>query len=218
MNPEPSSASFSAAESAPDLQRPPCSAACARITTGRVLTRLLEEHRRIGIELERLEEIARLELGDLVLSRRLKLLDEVHHIAWTMLSRAREHRRAEEILFSALTRRGLRRPPARLLVEHGQLDDLERRLQESALHALQNHGQGWSETMRTLGDLTRLLRAHVREEDEVLFPLAFELAEQPSTLELEGCREAVVELLTSAAFDGHDAPGAPSALPTTPRF
>ncbi|MBK6460980.1 MAG: hemerythrin domain-containing protein [Myxococcales bacterium] len=136
-----------------------------------VLRTLVGEHRRIealldtlermGEAVERGEDLPRPHLCEL--TALLKAYADAHH-----------HRKEEEILFRAMVAAGLsdeEGPVAFMLEQHDEGRDLVSRLGDLA------EGPPWSageraQVARLARDFAILLRAHIRDEDDVVYPLA----------------------------------------------
>ena len=150
-----------------------------RLGDEHVLAVLMDEHQRLLVKLDRLDEIAREDLAGLNHVRRMALLEEVRAIVAALTAAEPHHQREEEVLFPALREHGIQAPPARMVAEHVTLRAHEHRVTEGVARVIEAEGRGWTELMRLARELARFLREHINKEDGVLYPLAFEVLSEP---------------------------------------
>lgn len=151
-----------------------------RLADDHVLAILMDEHQRLLAKLARLREIAALELATLQHAQRLALLEEVLAIAGALIAAEPHHQREEDVLFPALRARGIHGQTQVMLAEHEHLRNLKHALEIGARGVLRTGGHGWIDLMRTATELVEDMEGHIRKEDEVLYPMAFQVIADPA--------------------------------------
>jgi len=92
------------------------------------------------------------------------------------ISRAKPHHdREEAVLFTALERRGVAMPPRVMRMEHRELHALEVRL--AAAVAVEHPDS--EEIAEAGGSLSSRLRDHIAKENEILYPMALDVLDDP---------------------------------------
>ena len=96
-------------------------------------------------------------------------------------------REEEEVLLPAFAGYGdpAGEPVVRMLVDHVHI-----RKQVADLHSQVERGQPSTKTMRTIGEM---LRAHIRHEEDVVFPLIEEVMPEEALQELSGKLDAFAQ-------------------------
>ena len=144
----------------------------ARLPDGHVLATFMDEHVRILAHLDRLEILA---LRVAASSDRgpgsgaATAMAEMGRIATHLIGAEPHHQREEEVLFPALEHLGIGGPPAVMRSEHVELRRLKHAVQDLA-----NGADAQALVMAARG-LVEMLREHIAKEDNVLYPMAFEL-------------------------------------------
>jgi uncharacterized protein len=169
-----------------------------------LLRSLLDEHVRILILVDRLEQVSEaLAEGGFrpgTEERLVDLLCLVHY-----LNRAESHdQREEQVLFPALALRGVSAEPADILKEHRKVAELKARLRSLVSPSVDEPWRPDLERVSAFAsELCTVIRQHIEFEEDVLFPLALEAitddetwaelahaapAEQPCSFELRAVR------------------------------
>jgi hypothetical protein len=147
----------------------------ARLADDHVLAVLMDEHQRLLARLARLREIADLDLATLQHAQRIERLEEVLGIASELLGAEPHHQREERVLFPALQARGIHGPPTVMCAEHEHLRSQKHALESGARRVLETGGHGWIDLMRAAHGLAHDLEGHIHKEDEILYPMAFQV-------------------------------------------
>lgn len=145
---------------------------------GHVLATLYAEHERLLAFLAELDErMADVAAGDAATARRA--VEAIVGLARLFVGAEPHHQREERVLFPRLEALGLFGPPRRLRFEHEELRALKARLLELGLEAERARSSG-AHARALLGvgtSLAHLLREHIAREDEVLYPMSFEVVD-----------------------------------------
>ncbi|MFQ6607643.1 MAG: hemerythrin domain-containing protein [Fidelibacterota bacterium] len=154
----------------------------AALPHGHALKILAEEHIIILSYLNRLEELANSLDPYHPLSEQYDILKEMKELAQTMHDVESHHKREEEILFPEIEKRGILGPPNVMRSEHETLQLYKEGLISSANAAIE---ENWNEMLGKMGfyarGIARILRTHIKKENEVLYPAALKVIDDPST-------------------------------------
>ena len=133
---------------------------------------LSSEHRVIEVALDCLEQIARRALHEKKLDK--AAAEQVVDFIRTFADRC-HHGKEEELLFTALVEKGMPReggPIGQMLVEHEQGRAFVKSMAESTAEAAAGDSGALQRFAENAQGYIQLLRAHIRKEDGVLFPMA----------------------------------------------
>jgi hemerythrin-like domain-containing protein len=144
----------------------------ARLPHDHVLAELMDEHLQLLSQLARLEELARGPGG-----AASPPFAEMEAIARRLEGAEPHHQREEQVLFPALTERGLAGPPRMMEHEHVELRARKHRVRELAAQAAAGDPAAPASLRREALGLVAMLREHIHKEDEILYPMAFETIE-----------------------------------------
>jgi len=148
---------------------------------GHALKTLAEEHMIILSFLYRLEELANSLDPYSPLSEQDDKLQELKELAQTMHDVESHHKREEEVLFPEIEKRGILGPPNIMRSEHETLQLYKEGLISAVSTATE---ENWNVTLGKMGfyarGTARLLRSHIEKENEVLYPAALEVINDPS--------------------------------------
>lgn len=142
---------------------------------GHPIHTLMEEHKvikefleKLRLFTERLKEAAALEelAGEWDMPR-----DAVHHL----LEAEKHHQREEQVLFPELEKRGVTEPPQIMLVEHEELRERKRTLNELSQHPERYEFASLVKQFEEASDyLVRELTNHIYKEDNIIYQIALQ--------------------------------------------
>jgi DUF438 domain-containing protein len=135
----------------------------------------VEEHERILGFLERLDDLIEEFRDDAGTPRAHHVALEIETIAKQLLGAEPHHAREEEVLFPALEVRGVSLPPRIMRMEHHELRTLKGKL---VAVAAAEHADS-EEIAEIGGTLSARLRDHIAKENEVLYPMALDVLNDP---------------------------------------
>jgi hypothetical protein len=135
-----------------------------------------EEHERILGFLSQLDDLIEEFRDEVGTPRAREVAREIEQLAKSLIAAEPHHAREEQVLFPALEERGLSLPPRIMRMEHHDLRTLKAKLAAAAAVANPD-----SEEMAEIaGTLCARLRDHIAKENEVLYPMALDLLNDPS--------------------------------------
>ncbi len=147
-----------------------------RLPPDHIVRLLYAEHDRILAMLSDLEDLVRV-VSQAVHASRYQI-DAIGTIACMLIEAEPHHKREEEVLFPELENRGIYGPPHVMRAEHTGLRKLKNELLELAMTGIP--GAELQRNIRLVaGSLIDILRLHIRKENEILYPLALTLIDEP---------------------------------------
>jgi len=140
---------------------------------------LMEEHKILLQLLERLNNIMNSvqRAGDI--SYVSEEITQLKHIAEDFLDAEKHYLREENVLFPILEKHGITEPPAIMWMEHNQLRDKKKQLNNLIENyntiSFQDFKKQLGETAKTLN---RILSSHIFKENNILFPTALRVVKE----------------------------------------
>lgn len=163
------------AEVAADLGR------FASLPKGHVLRTLVEEHANLLKLLDELEGLLEA-IGDRTTwSDSIRERSRISGIVERLIAAEPHHTREERVLFVRMGERGVVGPPAVMAREHDLLRALEGRLHELVKRTAGDFRVFKRELTSTAGSLAASLREHIFKENNVLYPYALRVIDDPAT-------------------------------------
>lgn len=153
-----------------------------KLPQGHVVHTLMAEHEVILEYLDELNSVA----GELVTltspDDRPHIMDELHELVHDFADTKSHQQREEEIIFSALEKRGITDLPYVLRLEHEMFRDMERKLVKVLTEFTGVDFKGYQARVGYFArGISRLLRGHLRIENEEVFPRALETISDDGT-------------------------------------
>jgi DUF438 domain-containing protein len=149
------------------------------LPAGHPIAVFVEEHERILGFVDRLDDLIEQFRDDVGTPRARDVALEIAGIARDLLDAKPHHDREEAVLFAALERRGVALPPRVMRMEHRELHALEVRL---AAAVVVEHPDS-EEIAEAGGSLSSHLRDHIAKENEILYPMALDVLNDPHVWE-----------------------------------
>lgn len=135
-----------------------------------------EEHERILGFLSQLDDLIEQFRDEVGTPHAREIAREIEQLAKSLIAAEPHHAREEQVLFPALEERGISLPPRIMKMEHHVLRALKAKLAAAA--SVENPDS--EEMAEIAGTLAARLRDHIAKENEVLYPLALEILNDPS--------------------------------------
>jgi DUF438 domain-containing protein len=149
------------------------------LPAGHPIAVFVEEHERILGFVDRLDDLIEQYRDDVGTPRARDVAIEIADVARNLLDAKPHHDREEAVLFAAMERRGVAMPPRVMRMEHRELHALEVKL---AAAVAAEHPDS-EEIAEAGGSLSSHLRDHIAKENEVLYPMALDVLNDPKTWE-----------------------------------
>lgn len=157
----------------------------ASLPEGHLVARMMDEHRHILSQLDRLEQLVTAR-GDVAPPP--ADLQAIQAIGEFLIGTEPHHQREEQVLFPLMIEREVAGPPAVMTAEHVQLRALKHRITEGARRSLgSSAGEAWPAVRDASQQLIQMLRDHIFKEDNILYPMAVQLIRDPAVW--DGARE-----------------------------
>ena len=134
-----------------------------------LLRELIGEHAALLAHLDRLDELLEELRDDAGTPHARSVAAEIRTIAAALMAAETHHRKEEEVLFPAMVEAGIAQPPRVMVREHEELRAMKRRL----VRAAEVDHPDSEEVAEAAGTLAGMLRDHIHNENEVLYPMAF---------------------------------------------
>ncbi len=152
----------------------------AHLPNDHVLATLMDEHKHFLTKLARLELLIQAEILDPCVASERQTLAEIRALGDELVAAEPHHQREEEVLFPAVVAAGVAGPTHVMEAEHIDLRALKHAIQTKSANMLDTHATvSWDELRTDVSSVILLLRNHIHKEDEVLYPLAAELIQDP---------------------------------------
>lgn len=133
----------------------------------------MDEHLNILAKLSELEEVVATVHADRETIMRAAQLGKA------LTDAEPHHAREEQVLFPALSARGIEGPPAMMEMEHQDIRRLKHAIHDDA-HAAIETGEGWETVRSSALRLIPFLRDHIMKEDTILYPMAVQVITDPA--------------------------------------
>lgn len=150
----------------------------SKLRPGHMLHTLISEHEFILDFLNKLEFItAVVQDESAVLSA--DQTAELKNVAEHLLGAEPHHKREEDVLFPQMEERDVVGPPSVMRQEHEELRAKKKELNDLVENAVQ--AENFNKRLRQIsGYLVPVLREHINKENNILYPLAFEIIKEKS--------------------------------------
>ncbi len=149
----------------------------ASLADNQILKLLYTEHVVILKTLDRLEEEARLVRRNGAKPPDAEQLARFGTIALALLDAEPHHQREETVLFPELEGRGVYGPPHVMRAEHVELRQLKHELQDLATGKKSTPNDRIAAVAESI---VANLRMHIHKENEILYPMAYDVIKQPA--------------------------------------